>query len=85
MAWQWIREKDRFSILKRIHSRIRYLGEKREFGEHKGSNQIIWERVSTRPRRQEQEKGTFKREELSGRFMTKRLFGWLDKRYDKEY
>jgi len=38
-----------------------------------------------RPRRQEQEKGIFKREELLGRFMTKRLFGWSDKRYDEEY
>ena len=36
-------------------------------------------------RRQEKEKGTFWRGELPGRFMAKRLFGWTDKRYDKEY
>ena len=36
-------------------------------------------------RRQEKEKGTFQRRELLGRFMARKLFGWLDKRYDKEY
>jgi len=36
-------------------------------------------------RRQEREEGTFRREELLGRFTVKKLFGWLDKRYDKEY
>jgi len=35
--------------------------------------------------RQEYEEGTFKRGELLGRFMTKKLFGWSDKRYDQEY
>ena len=35
--------------------------------------------------RQECEEGTFKRGELLGRFMTKKLFGWSDKRYDQEY
>jgi len=36
-------------------------------------------------KRQEREEGTFRREELLGRFIAKKLFGWLDKRYDKEY
>jgi len=36
-------------------------------------------------RRQEREEGTFRRRELLERFMAKKLFGWLDKRYDKEY
>ena len=36
-------------------------------------------------KQQEREKGTFRRGELLGRFTVKRLFGWLDKRYDKEY
>jgi len=36
-------------------------------------------------RRQEREKGTFKRKELPGRFTAKKLFGWSDKKYDKEY
>ena len=36
-------------------------------------------------RRQEREEGTFRREELPGRFTAKKLFGWSDKRYDKEY
>ena len=36
-------------------------------------------------RRQEKEEGTFQREELPERFIARKLFGWLDKRYDKEY
>jgi len=28
---------------------------------------------------------TFRRGELLERFMARKLFGWLDKRYDKEY
>ena len=36
-------------------------------------------------RRQEREVRTFKRGELLGRLTVKKLFGWLDKRYDKEY
>jgi len=36
-------------------------------------------------RRQEQEKGICRREELLKRFIAKKLFGWLDKRYDEEY
>jgi len=34
---------------------------------------------------QEREKGIFERRELPGRFMVKKLFGWSDKKYDKEY
>ena len=36
-------------------------------------------------RRQEREEETFKRGELPERFTAKKLFGWSDKRYDKEY
>ena len=36
-------------------------------------------------RRQEQKEGTFKRRESLERFMARKLFGWPDKRYDKEY
>jgi len=36
-------------------------------------------------RKQEREKGIFRRGELPGRFTVKKLFGWSDKRYDKEY
>jgi len=36
-------------------------------------------------RRQEREERTFKGGELPERFTAKKLFGWLDKRYDKEY
>ena len=35
--------------------------------------------------RQECEEGTFRRGELSGRFIARKLFGQSDKRYDKEY
>jgi len=35
-------------------------------------------------RRQEREERTFRREELPGRFTARKLFGWSDKRYDKE-
>jgi len=36
-------------------------------------------------RRQEKEEETFQREELPGKFIARKLFGWTDKRYDKEY
>jgi len=36
-------------------------------------------------RKQEKEEGTFKRGELLGRFTARKLFGWSDKRYNKEY
>jgi len=35
--------------------------------------------------RQEQEEGIYKRGELPGRFMARKLFGWSDKRYNQEY
>ena len=35
-------------------------------------------------RRQEREERTFRRE-LPEQFIAKKLFGWLDKMYDKEY
>jgi len=35
--------------------------------------------------RQECEEGTFRRGELPGRFTARKLFGWLNKRYDQEY
>ena len=35
--------------------------------------------------RQEREKGTFRKGELPGRFITRKLFGWSDKRYNQEY
>jgi len=35
--------------------------------------------------RQEREEGTFRREELPGRFMARKLFGWSEKRYNQEY
>jgi len=35
--------------------------------------------------RQERKEGTFRREELLGRFTARKLFGWSDKRYDQEY
>ena len=36
-------------------------------------------------RQQQREEEIFRRKELPGQFMAKTLFGWLDKRYDKEY
>ena len=36
-------------------------------------------------RKQEKEKGTFRRGELPGRFIAKKLFGQTDKRYNQEY
>jgi len=36
-------------------------------------------------RKQKKEEGTFKRGELPGWFTARKLFGWLDKRYNKEY
>jgi len=36
-------------------------------------------------RRQEKKEGMFRRGELLGRFIAKKLFRWIDKRYDEEY
>ena len=36
-------------------------------------------------RKQEREKGTFKKGELPGWFIARKLFGWSDKRYDEKY
>jgi len=36
-------------------------------------------------RRQEKEEETFRRGELPERFMVRKLFGWLDKKYYEEY
>ena len=36
-------------------------------------------------KRQEKEEKTFRRGELPGRFIAKKLFRWSDKRYNKEY
>jgi len=36
-------------------------------------------------RKQEREEGTFRRGELPERFMARKLYGWIDKRYNKEY
>jgi len=35
--------------------------------------------------RQEQKERIFEREELPGRFTARKLFGWLNKRYNQEY
>jgi len=34
--------------------------------------------------RQEHEEKTFRKGELLGKFMARKLFGWLDKRYNQE-
>ena len=36
-------------------------------------------------RKQKREVGTFRRGELLGLFMVRKLFGWLDKKYNEEY
>ena len=36
-------------------------------------------------RQQEREEGTFRRGELPGRFIAKKLIGWSNKQYNKEY
>jgi len=36
-------------------------------------------------RHKEKEEEIFEREEFSGRFMTRKLFGWSNKKYNKEY
>jgi len=36
-------------------------------------------------RHQEREESMFRRGELPRRFIAKKLFGWSDKKYDKEY
>jgi len=36
-------------------------------------------------KKQEKEEGIFKRGELLGWFIARKLFGWSDKRYNEEY
>jgi len=36
-------------------------------------------------RKQKREVGTFRRGELLGQSMTRKLFGWSDKKYNKKY
>ena len=36
-------------------------------------------------RKQKRKEETFRRGELPERFIARKLFGWSDKRYDKEY
>ena len=36
-------------------------------------------------RREEREEGIFTREEFPGRFIARKLYRWIDKRYDEEY
>ena len=38
-----------------------------------------------RKQEREENKGIFAREELSRRYIARKLFGWSNKRYDKEY
>ena len=35
--------------------------------------------------RQEKEKEIFRREDLPGRFTTRKLYGWTNKKYDEKY
>jgi len=35
--------------------------------------------------RQEYEEGMFRKGELPGRFMARKLYGWMDKQYNQEY
>ena len=74
--------------MEEIYSEVWYLGRKGEFEECTRSNQRIWEGISVRSEdvaRREHKEGMFKRRELPGRFMARKLFGWSDKRYNQEY
>jgi len=35
--------------------------------------------------RQEKEKEIFRREDLPGRFIARKLYGWTNKKYDEKY
>jgi len=70
--------------MKRVHCRRRYLGKKggKVLEEFEG-------RMNAEVRRQEKidmaEERDFRREELSGKFMAKMLYGWDDKKFENEY
>ena len=73
--------------MERIHGRVGYLG--RENLENAKEAIEEFEKEYQRDMKdvvqQEHEEGTFRQEELPGRFMAKKLYGWSDKRYDQEY
>jgi len=86
---QWIREKDKYLVQWKGFTAESDTWEGKENLENAKEAIEEYEREYRRDmedvRRQEKEEGTFQRGELPGRFMAKKLFGWTDKKYDKEY
>jgi len=76
------------SKVERIYSGVRYLVRKENFGSTKEvvkefKREYQWDMENIR--RQEQKEETFRKGELLERFMTKKLFGWSDRRYDNDH
>jgi len=86
---RWIREKDKYLVQWKGFTAESDTWEGKENLENAKEAIEEYEREYRRDmedvRRQEKEEGTFQRGELPGRFMAKKLFGWTDKKYDKEY
>jgi len=85
---RWIRGKDKYLVQWKGFTAESDTWEKKENLEN-AKEAIEYEREYRRDmeniRRQEKKEETFQRGELPGRFTARKLFGWMDKRYDKEY
>ena len=86
---QWIREKDKYLVQWKgftaesdTWKEIENLGNTKEVVEE--FKKEYWQDIED-IQRQEQKKETFRKGELPERFTARKLFGWLNKRYNKEY
>ena len=86
---QWIRERDKYLVCWKGFTAESDTWEGRE--NLKNAKEAIeefekeyqWDQEDIT--RQEQEEEIYKRGELPGRFMARKLFRWSDKRYNQEY
>ena len=86
---QWIKGKDKYLVQWKGFTAESDTWEEKENLENAKEAIEEYEREYRRNikdvRRQKKEEETFQREELPERFTARKLFGWIDKRYDKEY
>jgi len=76
------RNRETFSVVKRIYSRAQYLGKERELRKHKG-------RMNMEVRRQEKldivEEKDFRRRKLPGKYTVKMLYRWNNGKFEEKY
>ena len=88
---QWIRGKDKYLVWWRGFTAEsdtwegrKNLGNAKEAVEE-FEKEYYRDMENVRRQERKENKGIFTRGELPGRFTARKLFGWSDKRYDKEY